>query len=639
MCAYLTEDKQGGDIGGVMVTRASGMVLAQVQLPSDVELLRTRRMGEDAQLEASGDDRALSPIPDESMRHEEGQDRWICSIDGSYAVGKEKFPYEPEELPPYSERSSIKQVPVEHVLSKDSLVMPFGVVLDDSQSFSKKSRSLLRVNDEFPSVIRIPQSLEMPLKQERLRPNASRRNDHRIRHVSPVRSSSAHQQHGKPISRANQIYDPLRRIVSQTSLASGNGFSSELQAQSDKLMNGLRAILNERLSKERLNQPSSSSCALDTLATALSRVGSESTVSTGRDLLTKEVRRLESAFAGVNLGVETGRAPAGGEFYRHPGGDITTSGAHNRPNTISQERPCSGSSGTLTVEQARLSSRGSVQALTDNAIRDAEDSSRLLRRLGGASSQLPTKLLREQSTNTNKDPIRHVVVTHRVKHADCCPGRNKLHSESFTSQLKPSYYQFMLKPTVDDCLQSLGLDPVHSDKHFHKQGTDGESLCAVDKRHEADSGGRRTEHIYRKTGGGKRGRPITAGRTLYGRGRVHFRPTPRRSDTCRGATMTPPVEQSHPVLHDAATSTEPEALETATEVVARDDIDLDEPECSIPEQPKPKSVISMQKMPFVGSGLKCSNTFSLVGNQQQVMKIVSIRFQEWLPLGGPKHYL
>ncbi|KAE9416401.1 hypothetical protein Angca_000433, partial [Angiostrongylus cantonensis] len=138
----------------------------------------------------------------------------------------------------------------------------------------------------------------------------------------------------------------------------------------------------------------------------------------------------------------------------------------------------------------------------------------------------------------------------------------------------------------------------------------------------------------RKTGGGKRGRPIVAGRTLYGRGRVHFRPPVARHDEpCRKRDVITisSVEKISPVLQDAATSTEREALETDVEVVTKNEVVHDEPECSLPEQPKQKSA-RQQKIPFVGSGLKCSNTFSLVGNQQQVMKIVSIRFQEWLPL-------
>uniref|UniRef100_A0A0K0D728 Uncharacterized protein n=1 Tax=Angiostrongylus cantonensis TaxID=6313 RepID=A0A0K0D728_ANGCA len=181
-------------------------------------------MGEDAQVEASDDDRALSPVLDGTLKHEEWQDRWICSIDGSYAVGKERSRSKQEELAPCSEYGSVQEMAVEHVISKDSLLMLTGMVVDDSQPVARKSRSVLCGN-EFSSIIQLPQSLEMPMKQERLsRPRSDQRDQARIsRGMSPIQFNADVQGHARLTSRASQVgqvvFDVKAYYLADVSLA------------------------------------------------------------------------------------------------------------------------------------------------------------------------------------------------------------------------------------------------------------------------------------------------------------------------------------------------------------------------------------------------------------------------------------
>ncbi|PIO72521.1 hypothetical protein TELCIR_05551 [Teladorsagia circumcincta] len=102
--------------------------------------------------------------------------------------------------------------------------------------------------------------------------------------------------------------------------------------------------------------------------------------------------------------------------------------------------------------------------------------------------------------------------------------------------------------------------------------------------------------------------------------------------------VSPPVEgrAADHEGHDAAIMTEvsdrrPRDDDKAEDEVARDKSEDEDNENDDSSPVRRKSPAS-KKLPFVGSGLKGSNTFSIAGNQQQVMKVTSTRFQEWLPL-------
>ncbi|VDM84371.1 unnamed protein product [Strongylus vulgaris] len=70
-------------------------------------------------------------------------------------------------------------------------------------------------------------------------------------------------------------------------------------------MNGLKAIMNYC---EKQARPVSKTSTETTMVTAVTRSGSSSSVSTGRDALTREVLHLKEAMAGMNL---ASRAAAG----------------------------------------------------------------------------------------------------------------------------------------------------------------------------------------------------------------------------------------------------------------------------------------------------------------------------------------
>ncbi|RCN44204.1 hypothetical protein ANCCAN_09787 [Ancylostoma caninum] len=153
---------------------------------------------------------------------------------------------------------------------------------------------------------------------------------------------------------------------------------------------------------------------------------------------------------------------------------------------------------------------------------------------------------------------------------------------------------------------------------------------------EADMG--TTIHAYgarhqRRVGGGKRGRPVIAGRRLYGRCRKHFRFTPSNHVAPEAPDEEKQVEEPK-IVCDASAATDDNAAQTSTEDDTRG-VD-DESVLATTSDPvksnhnKKRSVA--KELPFLSSGQEGSSTFSLVGNQQQVMKIASSKFQEWLPL-------
>ncbi|KJH46384.1 hypothetical protein DICVIV_07552 [Dictyocaulus viviparus] len=589
-------------------------------------------MGEDAQLETSDEEYLLLPAVDETLKPDDSHDRWICSIDGSYAIDREKLRYGQEEILPWSGNSPRQRLVNTADLRKCSFS---GVVLDDSLPVLSNSLRKLQVFANENKSSSSSHYLEADEKLEHSHTKLLR--DHQEEHgkvlenLSPIQC--ADREHGfKEITSKAQIYDPLQRIVSFSSIANEDGFRSELQAQGDKLMNGLEIILRERLFRASSHRPLSS--CTNTASMTLSRAGSVSTVSTGRDHLSKEVKRLENAFAVIDLdfGTDISHVARGSSSKK----SYTTCNAFGLPDVLGKDGPESGSHGTSTVEQARQGSRCSVHVLTENAIRDAENSSRALKGLTRVPPQeFSTKVLKEQSTNTDRAPVRRLVVTHRVKHdAGFCAGNNQ---ESEMCASKPSYHKFQLKSTVGNTEQVLDVDSIpHLSKHLHTRETqlDSGTERPIINGSGVDNG---IGNLYKRLGGGKRGRPIVIGRTLYGRSRGHFRPMHRHNQSTKQKQATKiPYEKRGPLaVQDVSTSTDQKEIGIAEEANLQshveNDNDCNELKYSPPIKLKPKSA-RHQRMPFVGSGLECSNTFSVAGNQQQVMKIVSIRFQEWLPI-------
>ncbi|KAK6027417.1 hypothetical protein OSTOST_06552 [Ostertagia ostertagi] len=602
-------------------------------------------MGEDAQLEEPDEGYGLSPAHDESLKLDEEADRWICSIDGS-CINKGRRPYEQYELQPCSEITLDEQQALRPAVSRETTAMSPAMILDDSQpvfrNISRRQQSSV-YEMKAPSSIFLPQPLDTSTKKDRS-PIKRSKAHHKSslgarREISPIARVSSFDCLQKSVCSSAQIYDPLRRASSQISMSLENGFSAELKSQGDKLMNGLKAILKERIVQEKLSRPPSYPSAQPTLVTALSsRAGSVSTVSTGRDPLTKEVRLLREALDGFDL---IGRAQGGTSPL--PKGDETIPDSFTMPDeVVSLERPASGSRGTSAVEQARLSSRGSIQLISDNGIRDTEHSSTGLRRLGrGAFDRHSEKHLREQGVNTHKVPVRHVVITHRVKHElDHGSRRSRFHIGSLHSDERPRFQPFKLRSAPDDSYQLLDIDSV---PHLGRRGSaafEGAAARATIHGQENEETGHHAPK-QRKSGGGKRGRPVVIGRSLYSRGRVHFRPHVHYHPLPRSKSsdeVSPPAEEGAVDCgrHDAAIMTEkpetrPRTDDKAADEAAQNQSDDEDSEDEDLPTVRRKSPAS-KKQPFVGSGLKASNTFSIAGNQQQVMKVTSTRFQEWLPL-------
>ncbi|ETN72107.1 hypothetical protein NECAME_13984 [Necator americanus] len=150
-------------------------------------------------------------------------------------------------------------------------------------------------------------------------------------------------------------------------------------------------------------------------------------------------------------------------------------------------------------------------------------------------------------------------------------------------------------------------------------------------------------HTHRRVGGGKRGRLVVIGRGLHGRGRIRFRPTTSHHMTPRIAEETPIADKKTPVAerHDAVTETEEHAVQTELDSATREFVtkdEVDDEDVVVDSTPEVEKKLCHKinrvpkKMPFVGSGQKGDSTFSIAGNQQQVMKIIGTRFQEWLPV-------
>ncbi|XGW23955.1 hypothetical protein V3C99_005843 [Haemonchus contortus] len=591
-------------------------------------------MGEDAHLEEADEGYGLSPVHDESLKFDDDGERWICSIDGSCVTNKGVRPSDQCELQPCSVISSERSVaPIESATAFPT------VVLDDSEPlFKNLSRRQQPIVRSIRTPIALPQPMDGTMVKRRLTRNKS--SSRVCREMSPIARVSSFDSLQKSAINTSQIYDPLRRATSQISLAFDNGFSAELKSQGDKLMNGLKAILKERLAREVQPRPPSNPSTQPTLVTALSsRAGSASSLSTGRDALTREVRLLREALDGINF---IDRAQRSNSPF--PKGDETIPDSFTMPDeVVSIGRPASGSRGTSAVEQARLSSRGSIQLLSDNAIRDNEHRSDGLTirrfRIEGGPDHNSENHLREQGVNTHKVPVRHVVITHRVKHElDHSIGRTRFHIGSHHPEGKPHFHPFKLRTTLDNSQQIMDVDSIpHLGKRDETRDANFDGRAARATIHGEEE--KETEHHPHKQrkGGGKRGRPVLVGRSLYSRGRVHFRPRVNFHPLPRGTSSEAEADsqESSPLSqeraaggerHDAAVMTEePEIRDSAN--AKADEVDDDKGSPST-RRKSPDT----KKLPFVGSGLKGADTFSIVGNQQQVMKVTSTRFQEWLPL-------
>ncbi|KAK5977484.1 hypothetical protein GCK32_005605, partial [Trichostrongylus colubriformis] len=212
--------------------------------------------------------------------------------------------------------------------------------------------------------------------------------------------------------------------------------------------------------------------------------------------------------------------------------------------------------------------------------------------------------------------------------------RDRFHFTSLQSDEWPRFQPFKLKSTVDDSQPLLDIDSVpHLGKRdeARKAAFDGAAVrTTIHGPPEEDS-----DHLVkqRKTDCKKRGRPVVIGRSLYSRGRVHFRPHLRHQVLRKSSADSPSAEGGGAVCdrHDAAVMTEEPDTQNrldgkGPDVDAHDQILRDE------DSPPVRRKSAHKKEPFVGSGLKAADTFSIAGNQQQVMKATSTRFQEWLPL-------
>ncbi|KAK5973812.1 hypothetical protein GCK32_022182, partial [Trichostrongylus colubriformis] len=134
------------------------------------------------------------------------------------------------------------------------------MVLDDSQPLLRNvsRRQQSNVNESrLPSKIILPQPLDTSTKKDR---SPMIRQKHRPkstvvarREISPIPRVSSIDCLQKSVGSSTQVYDPLRRASSQISMSIENGFDAELKRQGDKLMNGLKAILKERIAQE--NRP------------------------------------------------------------------------------------------------------------------------------------------------------------------------------------------------------------------------------------------------------------------------------------------------------------------------------------------------------------------------------------------------
>ncbi|VDO16104.1 unnamed protein product [Haemonchus placei] len=217
-------------------------------------------MGEDAHLEEADEGYGLSPVHDESLKFDDDGERWICSIDGS-CVTKKGRPSDECELQPCSVISSERSVaPIESATAFPT------VVLDDSEPlFKNLSRRQQPIVRSIRTPIALPQPQDGTMVKRRLTRNKS--SSRVCREISPIARVPSFDSLQKSAGNTSQIYDPLRRATSQISLAFDNGFSAELKSQGDKLMNGLKAILKERLAREVQPRPPSNPSTQPTLVT------------------------------------------------------------------------------------------------------------------------------------------------------------------------------------------------------------------------------------------------------------------------------------------------------------------------------------------------------------------------------------
>ncbi|VDK76724.1 unnamed protein product [Cylicostephanus goldi] len=208
--------------------------------------------------------------------------------------------------------------------------------------------------------------------------------------------------------------------------------------------------------------------------------------------------------------------------------------------------------------------------------------------------------------------VKYHVITHRIKSAPEHHKHHRRHSTSSTSVAqKPVYPTF----TLDRLNPFDGTSALEKRFDPHSNMFDGaEARLAIH-----DNELEHAPHRQRRYGG-KRGRPVVIGRAIYGRGRMHFRPTtshqtsPRVAQTAKITEMHSPV----PEHRDVATHTEHErAVQTEAQPPVEETVPKDEVEELVEEDTEstitPESVKHHvhhkkppvpKKMPFVGSGQK-----------------------------------
>ncbi|EYB86867.1 hypothetical protein Y032_0272g942 [Ancylostoma ceylanicum] len=218
--------------------------------------------------------------------------------------------------------------------------------------------------------------------------------------------------------------------------------------------------------------------------------------------------------------------------------------------------------------------------------------------------------------------IKHHIITHRLKILPDSHYYDQRHSTLLSSANRtPSFQPFKLD-------KGQGLPDADSISHLvncsdvRPEILDGTEMPAAIR-------GSGTRH-QRGIGGGKRGRPVTTGRRLNGRRRKHIRPTTSNHVTTRRSEEQKLVEERK-IVNDASAAVDDDAAQTSTEEIREINGDFT-PKSGTVRNHHITKYSSRKEIPFLGSGVKGNNTFSFVGNQQQVMKIINTKFQEWLPL-------
>ncbi|KHJ86759.1 hypothetical protein OESDEN_13481 [Oesophagostomum dentatum] len=607
-------------------------------------------MGEDAQIDDPDEGYGLSPALDETEAFTEVEGcveptGLVYSVDGSYApqsrcYGKEKF----REI-------TVDGAGSVRAASRESVVFRSGVFCDESRSIlanvSRTSQFLVKQNG---STIRIPQPLDVPLKLEKSQVNRSKSSirppSAKRREISPIRVASPVESEVNP-SRNAQVYDPLRKISSEAR-DSNSTLNSNLVRKETNLMNAVRNMISGN-QRGPLSKASSSTAVF----AAITRSGSSSTVSTGRDGLTNQVQYLQEAVAKMDFG---NRAVAG--CNRRTGFDdaenTQDSFAMTEPLIIQKAPSLSSGSSASTIEQARHSS---PHALADAAIRDADQCSKALR-----SGALDFMMSRNVGTNTRRGEtvcVKHHIITHRVEIPDHYRHYRR-HSASLVPAMhKPEFRPFKLdnQPFFLDIDAIPQLNDIADVRNFALDGADARNANHDSRDHVAQR--------QRRAGGGKRGRPIVIGRAVHVRGRRYNRPASAhviRSTAAQvlfciayyKASMIPfswlfkeqeqKQDQTIPTTNEEAPkATEEHAVQTEAEpsmvdvgVIAKDEVEeetsMEARRYSCPDPPKHvrfRKNSGTGKPPFVGSGQKSDSTYSVVANKQKVMNVVRTSFSDW----------